>query len=130
MKKKLVHALAVLGLVVGSFGVATTTAPPAQAATAGCAASLIGVTPPSLFQWNRSPGLIQATVTHLRTSDVALLQKKTSSGWATHARITYPRPAEILTASATKGTVWRVVVKRGPTPTGYCATYTFGPVTK
>ncbi|GAT73224.1 hypothetical protein [Microbacterium hydrocarbonoxydans] len=130
MKKKLVHALAVLGLVIGSFGVATTAAPPAQAATAGCAASLIGVTPPSLFYWNRVPYGIEAIVRNLRTTDVALLQTKTSSGWSTRDRITIPRPGEVLRADARKGSVWRVVIKRGPTPTGFCATYTFGPVTR
>ncbi|AJT42434.1 hypothetical protein UM93_14705 [Psychromicrobium lacuslunae] len=122
--------MTVLALVASSLGTAVSAAPAAEASTAGCAASLYGLSKPSLFQWVRPAGSIQAVLTNLRTSDLALLQKKTSSGWVTQVRNTMPRPGVVLTANAAKGTSWRVVVKRGPISTGYCATYTFGPVTR
>ncbi|MFD6054415.1 hypothetical protein [Agromyces sp. NPDC060279] len=130
MKRNGTAMLVALALVTGGVSAAVAPAPPAQAATAGCAAALVGKTPPGLFAWDLVPGPIVAHLTQIQPSDRVLLQQKTSSGWTTRATLTNPDRYPKIRAKAGKGTVWRVLVQRGPTPDGYCATYKFGPVTK
>jgi|GEM_PF-7088378 len=122
----------VLALVLGSLTMATVAAPAANAGTAGCVAAIAGH-PKPVFSWNTRPyGSIEVIVTQLRPTDDIYLQKKNANGvWKTKAsRTGAQRPAEIVRASATKGSKWRAVVKRGVTSSGACATYTSVTITK